>query len=69
MRQCRYRSEDKAHVQHVLTAIAVNLERIGAHLPTTPERRPRTPTALQDYLDQRGIARPRSWRVVTHPAG
>ncbi|MFI5808625.1 hypothetical protein [Streptomyces sp. NPDC051561] len=33
MRQCRYRSEDKAHVQHVLTAIAVNLERIDVHLP------------------------------------
>ncbi|MFE2729445.1 IS1182 family transposase [Kitasatospora sp. NPDC059327] len=69
MRQCRYRSEEKAHVQHVLTAIAVNLERIGAHLPTAPERRPRTPTALQDYLDRRGIARRRSWRVATHPAG
>ncbi|MFE9613524.1 transposase [Streptomyces sp. NPDC006012] len=36
MRQCRYRSEDKAHVQHVLTAIAVNLERIDAHLPPEP---------------------------------
>ncbi|GAA2792991.1 hypothetical protein GCM10010441_17800 [Kitasatospora paracochleata] len=69
MRQCRYRSEDEAHVQHVLTAIAVNLERIGVHLPAAPERRPRTPTALQDYLDRHGISRPRSWRVATHLAG
>lgn len=44
----RYRSQDKAHVQHVLTAIAVNLSRISAHLPAERERWPRTPTALQD---------------------
>lgn len=41
MRQCRYRSEDKAHVQHILTAIAVNLERIDVHLPPAPARNPR----------------------------
>ncbi|MFJ5221408.1 transposase [Streptomyces sp. NPDC088400] len=46
MRQCRYRSQKKAHVQHVLTAIAVNLERIDVHLPPAPARQPRTPTAL-----------------------
>ncbi|MER6169229.1 transposase [Streptomyces violaceorubidus] len=34
MLQCRYRSQNKAHVvQHVLTAIAVDLERIDVHLP------------------------------------
>jgi hypothetical protein len=69
MRQCRYRSEEKAHVQHVLTAIAVNLERISIHLPTTPARQPRNPTALQGFLDWQHIPRPRSWRVATHPAG
>ncbi|MET9565313.1 transposase [Streptomyces tauricus] len=69
MRQCRYRSEDKAHVQHVLTAITVNLERIDVHLPPTPARRPRNPTALQVFLDRQHIPRPRSWRVATHPAG
>lgn len=69
MRQCRYRSEEKAHVQHVLTAIAVNLERIGVHLPPAPARQPRNPTALQGFLDWQHIPRPRSWRVATHPAG
>ncbi|MFE4612682.1 IS1182 family transposase [Streptomyces niveus] len=69
MRQCRYRSENKAHVQHVLTAIAVNLERVDVHLPPTPARQPRTPTALQGFLDRQHIHRPRSWRVATHPAG
>ncbi|MFD5505906.1 transposase [Streptomyces sp. NPDC127061] len=69
MRQCRYRSHSKAHVQHVLTAIAVNLERIDVHLPTTPTRQPRTPTALQSFLDWQRIPRPRSWRAATHPAG
>jgi hypothetical protein len=66
MRQCRYRSQDKAHVQHVLTAIAVNLERIDVHLPPAPARQPRNPTALQGYLDWQHIPRP--WRVATHPA-
>ncbi|MDQ1034802.1 hypothetical protein QFZ75_001218 [Streptomyces sp. V3I8] len=69
MRQCRYRSQDKAHRQHVLAAIAVNLERIDVHLPTTPTRQPRNPTALQIFLDWQHIPRPRSWRVATHPAG
>ncbi|GAA1708344.1 IS1182 family transposase [Streptomyces yatensis] len=69
MRQCRYRSEEKAHVQHVLTAIAVNLERIAVHLLPTSARQPRNPTALQGFLDWQHIPRPRSWRVATHPAG
>ncbi len=69
IRQCRYRSHSKAHVQHVLTAIAVNLERIDVHLPTAPNRQPRAPTALQNFLDWQRIPRPRSWRVATHPTG
>ncbi|MGW7731048.1 transposase [Streptomyces canus] len=69
MRQRRYRSEEKAHVQHVLTAIAVNLERIGVHLPPAPARQPRNPTALQGFFDWQRIPRPRYWRVATHPAG
>ncbi|MFF5547809.1 IS1182 family transposase [Streptomyces olivaceoviridis] len=69
MRQCRYRSHSKAHVQHVLTAIAVNLERIDVHLPTTPTCQPRTPTALQNFLDWQHIPRSRSWRAATHPTG
>lgn len=69
MRQCRYRSEDKAHVQHVLTAIAVKLERIDVHLLPSPARQPRSPTALQGFLDWQYIPQSRSWRAATHPAG
>ncbi|MES4886213.1 transposase [Streptomyces sp. NPDC000349] len=29
MRRCRYRGQRKAHIQHVLTAIAVNIERLS----------------------------------------
>ncbi|WP_449203877.1 IS1182 family transposase [Streptomyces sp. HJ7] len=64
MRQCRYRSADKAHVQHVLTGIAVNLERITVQLSPALEHQPRTPTALQGFLDWQGIPRPRSWRAT-----
>ncbi|MFE4296516.1 MULTISPECIES: transposase [unclassified Streptomyces] len=69
MRQCHYRNEDKAHVQHVLTAIAVNLERIDVQRPPAPDREPRKQTALQGFLDRQRITRPRSWRVATHPGG
>ncbi|KUM96020.1 transposase [Streptomyces yokosukanensis] len=65
MRQARYRSQAKCHVQHVLTAIAVNIERVNAELtmPTT-ERQPRTPTALQTFLDWQRIPRPTAWRTA-----
>ncbi|MGW1071501.1 transposase [Streptomyces sp. NPDC002537] len=47
MRHCRYRGQPKAHLQHVLTAIAVNIERLSSR-PTTGEalspRPPRSPT-------------------------
>jgi hypothetical protein len=33
MRQVRYRSQDKAHIQNLLTAIAVHVERIDAFEP------------------------------------
>ncbi|GAA5706828.1 hypothetical protein AQJ43_36655 [Streptomyces avermitilis] len=68
MRQARYRSQTKTHVQHVLTAIAVNIERVNAEL-TTPaaERRPRTPTALQNFLDWQRIPRPTAWRTAGKP--
>ncbi|MGC3002423.1 transposase [Streptomyces sp. G35A] len=53
MRRCRYRVQEKAHIQHVLTAITVNIERLSGLPPTeeTPTRR--RPTAFQNYLDQR----------------
>ncbi|WP_055608844.1 transposase [Streptomyces prasinus] len=62
MRRCRYRGQDKAHLQHVLTAITVNIERLSGLQPaggTPPVRRP---TAFQNFLDQHNIHRPKSWR-------
>jgi len=64
MRHCRYRGQPKAHLQHVLTAIAVNAERLS-QLPPGESTAPRPPTAFQDYLDQHGIQRLRSWRAVS----
>ncbi|MCX4850366.1 IS1182 family transposase [Streptomyces sp. NBC_00893] len=64
MRRCRYRGQVKAHIQHVLTAIAVNIERLSG-LPSDEETpAPRRPTAFQDYLDQREIPRLKSWRTL-----
>jgi transposase len=64
MRHCRYRGQPKAHLQHVLTAIAVNIERLS-RLPPGESTASRPPTAFQDYLDQHGIQRLRSWRAVS----
>ncbi|MFE7529866.1 hypothetical protein ACFU7Y_29740 [Kitasatospora sp. NPDC057542] len=43
MRSCRYRGQPKAHLQHVLTAIAVNIERLSGRQVT--EEAPVTETA------------------------
>ncbi|WP_225900166.1 transposase [Streptomyces sp. RLB3-17] len=64
MRRCRYRGQGKAHIQHVLTAIAVNIERLSELPPTEETPTPRRPTALQNYLDQREIRRLKSWRTL-----
>ncbi|MFE2971648.1 transposase [Streptomyces sp. NPDC059340] len=64
MRRCRYRGQGKAHIQHVLTAIAVNIERLSGLSPTGEAPTPRRPTAFQNYLDQRDIPRPKSWRTL-----
>ncbi|MER5556827.1 IS1182 family transposase [Streptomyces sp. NPDC002793] len=64
MRRCRYRGQNRVHVQHVLTAIAVNIERLSGLPPTEQAPPPRRPTALQDYLDQHRIPRPTSWRTL-----
>lgn len=64
MRHCRYRGQPKAHLQHVLTAIAVNIERLS-QLPPGENPASRPPTAFQDYLDQHDIQRLRSWRAVS----
>ncbi|WP_280428668.1 IS1182 family transposase [Nocardia brasiliensis] len=64
MRQCRYRGQHKTHVQHVLTAIAVNVERLSAGLLPDEPSPSRPPTAFQNFLDHKGIPRLRSWRAV-----
>jgi hypothetical protein len=67
MRHCRYRGQPKAHLQHVLTAIAVNIERLS-QIPPGQSTSPPPPTAFQDYLDQHAIKRLRSWRAVSQAA-
>ena len=63
MRHCRYRGQPKAHLQHVLTAIAVNIERLS-QLPPGQSTSPRRTTAFR-LLDQHDIKRLRSWRAVS----
>ncbi|MEV0623900.1 transposase [Nonomuraea sp. NPDC050404] len=60
-RQCRYRGLAKTHLQHVLTAIAINIERLAAREPPG-EHHPRPPTAFQRYLEAHALPRPRWWR-------
>ncbi|WP_461067549.1 IS1182 family transposase [Streptomyces pseudoechinosporeus] len=64
MRHCRYRGRPKAHLQHVLTAIAVNIERLSGRSVTGETFSPRQPTAFQTFLDQNEIPRPKSWRTL-----
>lgn len=64
MRHCRYRGQPKAHLQHVFTAIAVNIERLSSLPPTEEATSPRPPTAFQIFLDQNDIPRPKSWRTL-----
>ncbi|MFE6497891.1 transposase [Streptomyces sp. NPDC057748] len=47
MRHCRYRGQPKTHLQHVLTAIAVNIERLSGLPPTEETPSPQPPTAFQ----------------------
>jgi hypothetical protein len=60
MRRCRYRGQPKAHLQHVLTAIAVNIERLSGRSVTEEASSRRPPTAFHTFLDQQGIPRPKS---------
>jgi hypothetical protein len=64
MRHCRYRGEAKAHVQHILTALAVNIERLSAWSGTEETSPARPPTAFQSFLDQQGTYRSKSWRSL-----
>ncbi|MFD9226124.1 hypothetical protein ACFWDI_40425 [Streptomyces sp. NPDC060064] len=64
MCRCRYRGQPKAHLQHVLTAIAVNIERLSGQSATEEPSSPRPPTAFQTLLDQNEIPRSKSWRTL-----
>jgi hypothetical protein len=64
MRRCRYRGQPKAHLQHVLTAIAVNIERLSSQPEAEKSDSPRPPTAFQTFLDQQSIPRSKSWRTL-----
>jgi hypothetical protein len=64
MSHCRYRGQPKTHLQHVLTAIAVNIERLSSQSATEEPSSPRPPTAFQTLLDQNDIPRPKSWRTL-----
>lgn len=64
MRHCRYRGQPKAHLQHVLTAIAVNIERLSGHSETGETSSSRPPTAFHAFLDQNEIPRSKSWRTL-----
>ncbi|WP_123982732.1 transposase [Streptomyces sp. Ag109_O5-1] len=61
-RRCRDRGLAKTHVQHVLTALAINVERLSLQEPADGPNRPRPPTAFQQHLDKRGPPRPLWWR-------
>jgi hypothetical protein len=45
--------------KHVLTAIAVNIERLSTQEPDDSAYRPRPPTAFQQYLDAHELPSPR----------
>ncbi|MDH6122884.1 transposase [Kitasatospora sp. GAS204B] len=64
MRHCRYRGQPKAHLQHVLTAIAVNIERLSSRSEAEKSSPPRPPTAFQDFLDLQAIPQSKSWRTL-----
>ncbi|WP_405591471.1 transposase [Streptomyces sp. NBC_01092] len=64
MSQCRDRGQGNSHIQHVLTAIPVNIERLSGLPPAGEAPTPRRPTAFQSYLDQCEIPRPKSWRAL-----
>ena len=64
MRHCRYRGQPKTHLQHVFTAIAVNIERLSGRSVSAEASSPRPPTAFQTFLDQNKIPRPKSWRTL-----
>nr|WP_286160420.1 transposase [Streptomyces yunnanensis] len=64
MRRCRCRGQPKTHLQHVLTAIAVNIKHLSGRSLTEEASSPRPSTAFQTFLDQNDIPRLKSWRTI-----
>ncbi|MET8968539.1 transposase [Streptomyces hydrogenans] len=60
-RRSRYQGLRKTHVQHVLTGIAINIERLASRAPAHAHS-PRPPTAFQKYLDSRSLSWECWWR-------
>ncbi|MET7898938.1 IS1182 family transposase [Streptomyces mirabilis] len=63
MRHCRYRGQPQAHLQHVLTAIAVNIERLSGLSPT---EEPPITTATDRLPDLPGPAQHPSVEVLAN---
>ncbi|WSQ14902.1 transposase [Streptomyces sp. NBC_01231] len=64
IRHCRYRGLPRTHVQHALTAIAVNIERLNDLAPAEEVPSARPLTAFQTYLDHHGTPKSKSWRTL-----
>jgi transposase len=60
-RRSRYHGLRKTHVQHVLTGIAINIERLASRASRHPHH-PRSPTNFQQYLNTRGLKWECWWR-------
>lgn len=56
LRHSRYRGLAKYHLQNVLTGIAINVNRLGAHYAPT-QTRPRRPTRIQHLCDINNISK------------
>jgi transposase len=54
LRHARYRGLAKTHVQNMLTAMAINITRLGTHYDTTPTR-PRQPTRVHRLCIKHGL--------------
>jgi transposase len=60
-RRSRYHGHRKTHLQHVLTGIAINIERLASRTTRHPHH-PRRPTSFQQYLNTRGLTWECWWR-------
>ncbi|MER8106021.1 IS1182 family transposase [Kitasatospora sp. NPDC094016] len=55
LRRSRYRGLAKTHLQNVLTGMAINIRRLGAHYDTAPRKPDRRPTRVHALCTQHGI--------------